>query len=179
VPSESDRKLAAKGTTLLPPEQRVEHIAAFCTLDLNTMNSGGQVVINTPGNVRRLAKVINAAGVKPEIELFDSGDIALMHDLLGEGTIKGPLLTSFVLRVKYSFQPGPETVLYARNLLPAEAQFTAIGVGRSSSPCHIWPEAMSASASRTASISPKESSHPRTRRWSKRRAESSRTWAAR
>jgi uncharacterized protein (DUF849 family) len=32
--------------------------------------------------------------VKPEIELFDSGDIALMHDLLREGTIKGPLLTS-------------------------------------------------------------------------------------
>ena len=60
------------------------------------MNSGGQVVINTPGNVRRMAKVINAAGVKPEIEFFDSGDIALMHDLLREGTIKGPLLTSFV-----------------------------------------------------------------------------------
>ena len=52
VPSESDPKLAAEGTTLLPPEQRVEHIAALkpdiCTLDLNTMNSGGQVVINTP-----------------------------------------------------------------------------------------------------------------------------------
>ena len=135
VPSESDPKLAAEGTTLLPPEERVEHIAALkpeiCTLDLNTMNSGGQVVINTPGNVRRMAKVINAVGVKPEIELFDSGDIALMHDLLREGTIKGPLLTSFVLGVKYGFQPGPETVLYARNLLPADAQFTAIGVGRS------------------------------------------------
>jgi uncharacterized protein (DUF849 family) len=103
----------------------------ICTLDLNTMNSGGQVVINTPGNVRRMAKVINAVGVKPEIELFDSGDIALMHDLLREGTIKGPLLTSFVLGVKYGFQPGPETVLYARNLLAADAQFTAIGIGRS------------------------------------------------
>ena len=36
----------------------VEHIAALrpdiCTLDLNTMNSGGQVVINTPDNVRRI-----------------------------------------------------------------------------------------------------------------------------
>jgi uncharacterized protein (DUF849 family) len=95
-------------------EQRVEHIAALkpdiCTLDLNTMNSGGQVVINTPGNVRRMAKVINAAGVKPEIELFDSGDIALMHDLLRDGTIEGPLLTSLVLGVKYGFQPGPETM---------------------------------------------------------------------
>ena len=73
------------------PELRVEHIAALrpdiCTLDLNTMNSGGQVVINTPENVRRMASVIREAGVKPEIELFDSGDIALMHDLIADGTL--------------------------------------------------------------------------------------------
>ena len=135
VPSEDDPKTAGPGTTLLPPEKRVEHIAALkpdiCTLDLNTMNSGGQVVINTPGNVRRMAKVINAAGVKPEIELFDSGDIALMHDLVRDGTLKGPLLTSFVMGVRYGFQPLPETVLYARDLLPANALFTAIGIGRS------------------------------------------------
>jgi hypothetical protein len=59
------------------------------------MNSGGQVVINTPKNVRRMAKVIAEAGVRPEIELFDSGDIALMHDLIKDGSIahlteKGP-----------------------------------------------------------------------------------------
>ena len=52
VPSEDDPKVAGPGTTLLPPERRVEHVAALrpeiCTLDLNTMNSGGEVVINTP-----------------------------------------------------------------------------------------------------------------------------------
>jgi uncharacterized protein (DUF849 family) len=95
------------------------------------MNSGGQVVINTPANVRRMAKVIRACGVKPEIELFDSGDIAMMHDLLKDGTLSGPQLTSFVMGVSYGFQPSPETVLYARNLLPVDAQFTAIGIGRS------------------------------------------------
>ena len=135
VPSDDDPKIAAPGTTLLVPEKRVEHIAVLkpdiCTLDLNTMNSGGQVVINTPANVRRMAKVIKAAGVKPEIELFDSGDIALMHDLLKDGTLRGPLLTSFVMGVSYGFQPMPETVLYARDLLPADAVFTAIGIGRS------------------------------------------------
>jgi uncharacterized protein (DUF849 family) len=135
VPSEADPKVAGPGTTLLAPEKRVEHIAALrpdiCTLDLNTMNSGAQVVINTPGNIRRMAGIINAAGVKPEIELFDSGDIALMHDLLKDGTLTSPLLTSFVLGVRYGFQPTPETVLYARNLLPGDALFTAIGIGRS------------------------------------------------
>jgi uncharacterized protein (DUF849 family) len=134
VPSRDDPKVAAEGTTLLVPEKRVEHIAALrpdiCTLDLNTMNSGKDVVINTPGNVRRMAKVINEAGVKPEIELFDSGDIALMNDLLADGTLQGPPLCSFVMGVRYGFQPSAETVLYARNLLPRDAEFTAIGIGK-------------------------------------------------
>jgi uncharacterized protein (DUF849 family) len=134
VPSPDEPKIAAPGTTLVVPERRVEHIAALqpdiCTLDLNTMNSGAEVVINTPSNVRRMAKIIREAGVRPEIELFDSGDIALMHDLLKDGTLSGPLLCSFVMGVRYGFQPSPETVLYARNLLPTGAQFTAIGIGR-------------------------------------------------
>lgn len=138
VPSKDDPKIADAGTTLMNPEERVAHITALkpdiCTLDLNTMNSGAQVVINTPGNVRRMARVIRAAGVKPEIELFDSGDIALLHDLLADGTLSGPALTSFVMGVKYGFQPSPETVLYARGLLPANAHFTAIGIGRSTFP---------------------------------------------
>jgi hypothetical protein len=53
------------------------------------MTFGAQVVINTPPNVRKMAEVIYAAGTKPEIELFDSGDILLMHDLVRDGTIKG------------------------------------------------------------------------------------------
>lgn len=134
VPSRDDPRIAAEGTTLIRPEKRVEHIAALrpdiCTLDLNTMNSGGEVVINTPGNVRRMAKVIAEAGVRQEIELFDSGDIALMHDLLADGTLQGPILCSFVMGVRYGFQPAPETVLYARDLLPADAEFTAIGIGK-------------------------------------------------
>jgi len=134
APSKDDPALAGPGTTLTRPEARVNHIAALrpdiCTLDLNTMNSGGQVVINTPENVRRMARIIREAGVKPEIELFDSGDIALLHDLIADETLDPAPLCSFVLGVRYGFQPSPETVLYARNLLPAGASFTAIGIGR-------------------------------------------------
>ena len=135
VPSQHDPKVFASGTTLMNPEQRVEHIAALkpdiCTLDLNTMNSGAQVVINTPGNVRRMAKIIRENGVKPEIELFDSGDIALLNDLVKDGTLDTAPLCSIVMGVKYGFQPSAETVLYARGLLPAGASWTAFGIGRS------------------------------------------------
>jgi uncharacterized protein (DUF849 family) len=138
VPGAEDPKLAGPGTTLMRPEDRVRHIALLkpdiATLDLNTMNSGAQVVINTPGNVRRMAAVINAAGVKPEIELFDSGDIALCHDLVRDGTLKSPILCSVVMGVKYGFQPSPETVLYARSMLPPGAVWTAFGTGRMAFP---------------------------------------------
>ena len=134
APSDHDPSIAGPGTNFIVPEKRVEHIAALkpdiCSLDLNTMTFGAQVVINTPPNVRRMAKVIREAGVKPEIELFDSGDIALMHDLIKDRTLTGPHLVSFVLGVKYGFQASPETIIYARNLLPPDAQFTAFGVGR-------------------------------------------------
>ncbi len=138
VPSEEDPKVAGPGTTLTQPEIRVAHIPMLkpeiCTLDLNTMNSGQEVVINTPKTVRRMAAVIREAGVLPEIELFDSGDIAFARDLLADGTLAGPMLCSIVMGVRYGFQPGPETVLYARGLLPAGTTWTAFGTGRSAFP---------------------------------------------
>lgn len=138
VPSADEPRVAAPGTTLMVPEKRVEHIAVLhpeiCTIDLNTMNSGKEVVINTPDNARRMAKVMKDAGVRPEVELFDSGDIALMNDMLNDGTLDGPVLCSLVMGVRYGFQPSPETVIYARSLLPQDAQFTAVGIGKWSFP---------------------------------------------
>ncbi len=138
VPSDADPKIAGPGTTLTQPEIRVAHVPVLkpdiCTLDLNTMNSGQEVVINTPKTVRRMAAVIREAGVLPEIELFDSGDIAFARDLLADGTLAGPMLCSIVMGVRYGFQPGPETVLYARGQLPPGAVWTAFGIGRSAFP---------------------------------------------
>src|SRR6202167_4576331 len=138
VPSEEDPKVAGPGTTLIVPEKRVEHIEILrpeiCTLDLNTMNSGGQVVINTPPNVRKMAARMRAAGVLPEVELFDSGDSHLARDLSAEGVLEGPGLFSLVLGVKYGFNASPETMLYGRSLLPPGAIWSGFGVGRAAFP---------------------------------------------
>src|SRR5580692_1917263 len=138
VPSEHDPKVAAPGTTLMDPEKRVEHVEILrpdiCTLDLNTMNSGGEVVINTPRNVRKMAARIRAAKVMPELELFDTGDCHLARDLMAEGVLEGPGLFSLVLGVKYGFNASPETMLYGRSLLPPGAIWTGFGIGRSEFP---------------------------------------------
>lgn len=138
VPSEDDPRIAGPGTTLMAPERRVEHVEILrpdiCTLDFNTMNSGGEVVINTPRNVRKMAERIRAARVLPELELFDSGDCHLARDLIAEGVLQGPPLCTLVLGVKYGFNASPETMLYARDLLPPGSIWTGFGIGRSEFP---------------------------------------------
>jgi uncharacterized protein (DUF849 family) len=77
-----------------------------------------------------MATIIRASGVKPEIELFDTGDIHLARDLIRERVLEGPGMYSLVLGVKYGFDASPETMLYARDLLPEGAVFTGFGIGR-------------------------------------------------
>ena len=138
VPTEGDPKFFAPGTTLCDPLKRVEHVAALkpeiCSLDLNTMNSGADVVMNTPSNVRKMAKVIREAGVMPELEIFDSGDLNLAKDLIADSTVDGPGLYTFVMGVKYGLNTDPATLLYMRDQLPSGALWAAFGISRAEFP---------------------------------------------
>lgn len=134
VPSDEDPAVAGPGTSIKRPEIRVEHIEALkpeiATLDLNTMWSGSAVVINTPRNVRIMAERIRAAGSKPELEVFDTGDIHLARDLLEEGVLDAPALFQIVTGVKYGAASTPQTMAYMQSLLPQDAQWAAFGIGR-------------------------------------------------
>jgi uncharacterized protein (DUF849 family) len=134
VPSDDEPKLAAPGTTLTTPERRVAHVEALrpeiCTLDFNTMFSGTAVVINTPRNLEIMARRIYAAGVLPEIEIFDGGDLHLCKTFIERGIIKTPALFQIVLGVRYSAVANPETLSYMRSQLPQDAVWAAFGIGR-------------------------------------------------
>jgi uncharacterized protein (DUF849 family) len=133
VPSEHEPRVAAPGTTLVHPLERVAHVVELrpdiCSLDFNTMNSGSQIVINTPANVRKMAAAIVGAGVKPEIEVFDSGDIHLANDLIAEGLLPGKPFFQIVTGVKYGCSATVETLAYMKSLLPAGAIWSAFGIG--------------------------------------------------
>jgi uncharacterized protein (DUF849 family) len=138
--SDDDPKVAASGTTLTTPENRVRQIELLRpdigTLDLNTMNSGKDIVVNTPSHVTKMARLMRAAGVKLEVELFDSGDIHLARDLMHAGELDHAHF-SLILGVKYGFDPSPQTMVYARSLLPADCFWMGFGIGRSSFPMAI------------------------------------------
>lgn len=132
-PSEADPAVAGPRTNLLLPDDRVQHVLAIkpdiATLDLNTMVFGQEVVINTLSSIRRMGTLIQDAGVRPEIELFDSGDVAILNTLMAEQFFEHPPLCSVVMGVKFGFVPLPETLLYARGLLPSNAIWTGFGTG--------------------------------------------------
>jgi uncharacterized protein (DUF849 family) len=125
VPSKDDPRVAGPGSTLIPPLKRVEHI-----VELKTMWSGSAAVINPPENVTIMAKAIQEAGSKPELEVFDSGDIQLAHVLLAQGVLKRPPLFQIVMGVRYGFVSTPQTLIYAHSLLPPDAMWAAFAIGR-------------------------------------------------
>ncbi|MFO1313675.1 MAG: 3-keto-5-aminohexanoate cleavage protein [Burkholderiales bacterium] len=138
VPSEDDPKVAAPGSTLMRPELRVAHVERLrpevCTLDFNTMYSGTAVVINTPRNLEIMAQRILAAGVVPELEIFDSGDLQLAQSFIERGLLHGPLMWQIVLGVRYGAMADPQTMMYLAQRLPRDAQWTAFGIGRQAFP---------------------------------------------
>lgn len=125
IPGEDDPAVAAPGTLFLTPERRIEHVLALrpeiCTLDFNTMWFGTAVVINTPRNLRIMAEKVQEAGVKPELEVFDTGDIQLANAFLGDGLIAPRALFQIVLGVKYGAVATPASMLYLHSMLPPDA----------------------------------------------------------
>lgn len=122
------------GTHMWSVEQRIAHVLKLkpeiCTLDLVTAQVFGGIVISTEQVLTSMAEQVRAAGVRPEIELFDSGDAVLARHLINKGALDGPGMYSFVMGLNYTMPADTETMLYIRNLLPAGAQWQGFGIGR-------------------------------------------------
>lgn len=138
IPSDDDPRVAALGSTLCAPERRVAHIEALlpdiCTLDFNTMWSGQASVINSPRNLAIMAERIISAGVRPEIEIFDSGDLHMVKDFVARGVLTVPLMVQMVLGVRFGAVANPETMAYLVGQLPAGSEWAAFGIGRMAFP---------------------------------------------
>jgi len=138
VPGKDDPSVAGPGTTLTHPMRRVEHVMALrpeiCTLDLNTMWSGSSAVINSPESITAMAQAMREAGSKPELEVFDSGDIQLAKMLIDKGVLDSPALFQIVTGIRFGFEQTPQTMAYARSLLPPEAVWAGFGIGRMAFP---------------------------------------------
>ena len=127
----------AAGTDMAGAEERLRHVAELrpeiCTLDCGTMNfaaGGDYVMVNTPGMLREMARRVRELGVRPELEVFDTGHLVMVKQMIGDGLIDPPPLIQLCTGIPYGAPDDPGTLLAMRNQLPVDAVFSAFSIGR-------------------------------------------------
>jgi uncharacterized protein (DUF849 family) len=125
------------GTDLAGAAERLAHVEELlpeiCTLDCGTMNfaaGGDYVLINTPAILRAMARRIQELGVRPELEVFDTGQLVMVKELIAEGLVDEPVLIQLCTGIRYGAPDDLATLLAMVNQLPTGAIFSAFSIGR-------------------------------------------------
>jgi uncharacterized protein (DUF849 family) len=138
LPDPADESQALPESDVASVDVRMEHLELcrpeIASLDITTGNQVEGpvefVYLNTTRTLRAMAKRFHALGIKPELETFNAGDIEFGKALMHEGLVSGTPLFQFVLGIKWGAPADSRTLLYMRDLLPANAQWAALGTGR-------------------------------------------------
>jgi len=131
---------ASAGTDMAGATERLAHVAELrpeiCTLDCGTMNfgEGDYVMTNTPAMLKEMARQITALGVRPEIEIFDTGHLILAKWLVDRGLIEEPVLVQLCMGIPWGAPDDIPTLMALIGNLPAGWVFSAFAIGRNQLP---------------------------------------------
>jgi 3-keto-5-aminohexanoate cleavage enzyme len=118
----------------VPFEQREQLVAArprMASLNPCSMSFANGEFRNPPDGVRRLAARMLELGIKPELEIYDTGHLDVALALVEEGLVEEPLSFSIVMGVRGGMPATPTALVELVNRLPAGAVWQAIAIGRS------------------------------------------------
>ncbi|MGH3435787.1 MAG: 3-keto-5-aminohexanoate cleavage protein [Sciscionella sp.] len=128
------------GTDLVNGIDRLPHVAELlpdiCTLDCGSLNfgEGSQLYISTPDMLRAGAKRIQELGVKPELEIFDTGQLWFASKLIEEGLIDAPPLFQLCMGIPYGAPANPALLQTMVSMVPAGGQWASFSIGRHQMP---------------------------------------------
>jgi uncharacterized protein (DUF849 family) len=125
------------GTDMAGASERLAHVEELlpeiCTLDCGSMNfaaGGDYVMVNTPAVLRAMAARVQSLGVRPELEVFDTGGMVMVRELIRDGLIEDPPLIQLCTGIPYGAPDDPGTVLAMVNQLPPGAIFSLFAISR-------------------------------------------------
>jgi len=131
---------AADGTDMVGATERLAHVAKIlpeiCTLDCGTMNfgEGDYVMTNTPAMLKEMARQVQALGVRPEIEAFDTGHVLLARWLKDQGLIDDPVMIQLCMGIPWGAPDDMATLMAMTANLPKDWVFSAFSIGRNQLP---------------------------------------------
>ncbi len=117
----------------LPTEERLAPLALkpeLASLDAGSINLGGDVFVNSPSFLEEAAERMKKEGVKPELEVFDTGMVVTCLRMRDEGRLEEPLHFQFVLGTPWGAPATPKSFLHLYEHLPSNATWSVIGIGK-------------------------------------------------
>lgn len=133
-------QLSTGGAVTAGAAERLEPLTLnpeMATLTTGTVNFGNDVFMNAPATVEAFAREMKARGIKPEIEVFDTGMIATALRLVKQGLLTPPLHFDLVMGVPGGIPGTPKDLLHLVESLPAGATWSVAGIGRAELPLGV------------------------------------------
>ena len=133
---ESPLPLAEAGTDMVGASERLDHVRKIlpeiCTIDCGSMNfgEGDYVMTNTPSILAEMARQIQELGVRPEIEVFDTGHLWQAKSLVEQGLIADPVMVQLCMGIPWGAPPDLNTFMAMVNNIPENWTFSAFSIGR-------------------------------------------------
>ncbi|MDJ1641837.1 BKACE family enzyme [Streptomyces pakalii] len=128
------------GTDLVSGLDRLPHVEELlpdiCTLDCGSLNfgDGSNLYVSTPDMLRTGAKRIQELGVRPELEIFDTGQLWFAKQLLAEGLLDDPTVFQLCMGIPWGAPADPGVLQAMVNMLPRGAQWASFALGRMQMP---------------------------------------------
>jgi len=137
---DQDPRKAGPGTDLVNALERLVHVEELlpeiCTLDCGTLNfgDGNMIYVSTPNQLRAGAKRIRELGVKPELEVFDSGHLWFASRMHEEGLLADPPMFQLCLGIPWGAPATTTSMKAMADQLPPGAVWAGFGIGRMQMP---------------------------------------------
>jgi uncharacterized protein (DUF849 family) len=136
----------APGSDFVTQEQRMKHVIELCqegryrpeiaTLDCGSLNFGdaSRAYVSTPDYLRRGAGIARELGVKPELEIFDTGNLWFARQMIKEGLIDSPALIQLCTGIPWGVPADTGHLLAMVNALPPDSIWTSFAISRMQMP---------------------------------------------
>jgi len=127
-------QVSTGGAIGMTAEERLGSLAAepdMATLTCGTVNFGRGVFENPAPLMLEFAHAQAAAGVRPELEIFDAGHLDNAAWLAARAPLEGPLHYDLVLGVPGGIAGTAQNVVMLSGRLPRGSTWSATGIGRS------------------------------------------------